>query len=121
MEPGLVCKKVVFANEDFALKYIKRLKESSTRQKIPQRAYLCEVCFNWHLTSSLEWNEEDDLVKKLKRDIAKLERKLLERDNRIKRLEREKEKHHAQVYELNQKLDTYRNIIAKHGKEVDNK
>ena len=32
---------------------------------------------------------------------------------RIKRLERQKEKHHEQVYDLNQKIEGYKKIIYK--------
>lgn len=53
------CKKVSFINEDFAIQYIKKLKETSKRTKVPSRAYLCEICLNWHLTSSGEYPLEE--------------------------------------------------------------
>lgn len=105
------CKKVSFLDEANALKYIKKLKETSKRVKVPQRAYLCEVCLNWHLTSSTEAiNPDSNQVTTLKTTIDRLERKLTASENRVKRLEKEKVKHHEQVYELNQKVEVYRKM-----------
>ena len=108
---NLYCKKVSFIDEANALKYIKKLKETSKRNKVPQRAYLCEVCLNWHLTSSTEAiNPDSNQAATLKTTIGRLERKLVDAENRIKRLEKEKAKHHEQVYELNQKVEVYRKM-----------
>lgn len=56
------CNKVRFINETMAQLYIAKLKATSNREKIPKRAYLCEHCSAWHLTSSDEnkdnWREK---------------------------------------------------------------
>jgi len=51
-----VCKKVYFATEADADYYIKKLAKTSKRDTKPVRAYLCEKCNCWHLTS---WAEVD--------------------------------------------------------------
>lgn len=105
------CKKASFANEDYALKYLKKLKETSKRNKVPQTTYLCKDCLTWHLTSVTDWNEDSVEVQVLKKSVTKLERKLIDAENRVKRLEREKAKHHEQVYELNQKVEAYKRLL----------
>ena len=52
------CKKTQYASEEFALDHIKRIIKKSTRDKVPTRAYLCNICNLWHLTSSKDWKEE---------------------------------------------------------------
>lgn len=107
------CKKASFANEEIAMKFIKKLQETSKRQKVPKSAYLCPKCMTWHITSSRQWDDESDEAKKYKNQIAKLGRQLMDANNRIKRLERQKAKHHEQVYELNQRIESYKRINAK--------
>jgi len=46
-----ICKKTSFIDEQQALFYIEKLQATSVRKKKPIRAYLCEKCFTWHLTS----------------------------------------------------------------------
>lgn len=55
------CKKVKFINEQTALFYIKKLKDTSVRIKKPVRSYLCEKCLCWHLTSR---EDRDVLIQK---------------------------------------------------------
>jgi len=50
----IVCKKVSFADEEQANFYIDKLNKTSKRVVVPQRAYLCNKCLNWHLTSKEE-------------------------------------------------------------------
>lgn len=53
------CKKVSFVDEKQALLYIEKLQATSTRKKKPIRAYLCEKCFTWHLTSIQDDNNKE--------------------------------------------------------------
>jgi hypothetical protein len=53
-----VCEKVRYTSERFALMDIKRIKKISTRDKIPVRAYFCDLCGFWHLTSAKSKNDE---------------------------------------------------------------
>lgn len=83
-----MCKKTSFANEESANHYIKKLKKTSTRSVIPVRAYLCEKCHNWHLTSipTKEQKVIDNLekhIKNLKLKINKLEKKLQNENNKL--------------------------------------
>jgi len=57
---NLICKKVSFVNEEQALFYINKLNRTSKRNIIPQRAYLCEKCLTWHLTSII--NNKDKML-----------------------------------------------------------
>jgi len=45
------CKKVMYASEQQANADIARIKQKSTRTKLPTRAYQCTKCNLWHLTS----------------------------------------------------------------------
>lgn len=45
------CKKVKFATEEFALFYVDKLQKTSIRDKKPIKAYLCQHCVSWHLSS----------------------------------------------------------------------
>lgn len=79
----VVCKKVNFINEAFALTYIEKLHKTSVRRLIPVRAYLCEKCLAWHLTS-IQSKENMDKVY-LERQIANLKSKVehLKNENEI--------------------------------------
>lgn len=112
-EEKIYCKKASFQNENYAIKFIKKLKETSKRNKVPQSAYLCKHCLTWHITSLNDWNEDSVEVQQLKKKLAKAERQLVDATNRIKRLERDKAKHHTQVYDLNQTIEAYRKINLK--------
>lgn len=67
------CTKVSFANEKYADFYINKLKKTSKRKVIPVRAYLCEKCFSWHLTSTM--NVESDRAEVLKKHVVQLQNK----------------------------------------------
>jgi len=102
------CKKVSFINEDFAIQYLKKLKETSVRTKVPSRAYLCETCLNWHLTSKGDYNED---VKPTKTPKAKLDNQLRDRDGRIKNLEKSLAKAYDRILELNRSNDNLRKML----------
>lgn len=62
-----LCPKTYFINEQFAKDYIKKLNATSVRSKKPVRAYLCDVCLNWHLTSQTE--HQFDILRSYKQTI----------------------------------------------------
>ena len=45
------CEKVAYGSKAFAENDIARIKNKSIRDTQPQRAYKCEKCGLWHLTS----------------------------------------------------------------------
>jgi len=105
------CKKVSFINEDFALQYIKKLKETSTRTKVPSRAYLCETCLNWHLTSKGEYPvEEKERQTKAK---TRFDNQIRDRDFKIASLERKLAKAYDQITDLTRSNDELRKNINK--------
>lgn len=96
------CRKVSFSDEKTALFYIDKLKKTSKRKVKPVRAYLCEKCLTWHLTSREERmsREEEQLTIR----IGKLE-------NKVKQLRKESENKtkkinnlHEEIYDLNRRL-----------------
>ena len=68
------CDKVRYTSERFALMDIDRIKKISTRDKIPVRAYFCNLCSFWHLTSAKSKNDEirDKKVLALEKEIVAL-------------------------------------------------
>jgi hypothetical protein len=70
----MTCKKVYFRDEQYALEYISKLKKTSCRERKPVRAYLCEKCLNWHLTS-IETKDTMEVVY-LRREITNLKAKI---------------------------------------------
>lgn len=81
-----VCKKVSFSDEQQAIYYIEKLRKTSKRPSIPQRAYLCEKCFNWHLTSKQEGKTYEFLLKEnenLKKEIEEKKKLISECSIRI--------------------------------------
>ena len=81
------CKKASFANEAAANTYIDRLKKTSTRSKVPQRAYLCNKCNNWHLSSTISWEQQhlelDNKLKDLEDRFKRLETSLHDREQKL--------------------------------------
>jgi len=74
----VACTKTSFIDENFAMQYINILKKTSKRERKPVRAYLCEHCLTWHLTSTDPINKE---IKHLKRQIHNLKLKLSEKND----------------------------------------
>lgn len=66
-----VCKKVYFGTEKAANEHIAKLQQTSKRDKVPVRAYLCYRCNCWHLTS---WEAPDiDLfIKHINEEVDEL-------------------------------------------------
>lgn len=79
------CKKASFINERLADEYIKKLKKTSNRSVKPHRAYLCPICFCWHLTSYFD-KEDMKLVYK-EREIVNLKNKIASLESKIKELQ----------------------------------
>jgi hypothetical protein len=105
------CKKVLFINEDFALQYIAKLKATSVRTKIPTRAYLCEKCLNWHLSSKGEYEEPTKTATKIKEPAVK-NGAIEQRDNRIKNLEKKLDAAYSQITDLTRINTVLRNSNA---------
>ncbi len=51
------CTKVSFSTEAYAKEHIEKLKGKSKRKVVPSRAYKCNKCSAWHLTSQPNWVE----------------------------------------------------------------
>ena len=85
------CNKTYFATEEAALFYIEKLKKTSVRDRVPRRAYLCQNCLKWHLTSS------DSKAEFYLKKIAKLKQELASRSISIQKLK-------ANIVKLNSKL-----------------
>lgn len=49
----LPCEKIAYVDEEAAKKALKLIKQDKRDHKKPDRAYQCEVCNYWHLTSKL--------------------------------------------------------------------
>lgn len=100
------CKKVSFINEDFALQYIKKLKETSVRTKVPSRAYLCETCLNWHLTSKGEYpTEEKEKQTKAK---TRFDNQIRDRDFKIASLQKKLANAYDKITDLTRSNDELR-------------
>jgi len=78
------CSKVYFADERFDQEYIDKLQRTSNRRLKPVRAYLCEKCLNWHLTS-IEGREAKDKANN-DRQINNLKPKIIHLESEVKRL-----------------------------------
>jgi uncharacterized protein YlaI len=64
---GEFCPKTYFINEKYANEFINKLKATSQRIKKPVRAYLCDKCLNWHLTSKTE--HQFDVLQQYKKEL----------------------------------------------------
>ncbi len=78
------CKKTKFINEATAYLYIKKYKETSRRDTIPVRAYLCDQCLVWHVTSRSDYFES--LAKKYKYQVRIKKLHIIRLEERIKEL-----------------------------------
>lgn len=77
----MICIKTSFANEQYALEFIKRLQATSKRATKPTRAYLCTDCLNWHITSKKEIEKDNS-----ERQIANLKKEIENKNLVIKDL-----------------------------------
>jgi len=71
-----MCKKTSFINEQYALDFIEKLKNTSKRRVIPIEAYLCTKCLTWHVSSIRKnelmklKNEHESTLKKMQGTVA---------------------------------------------------
>jgi hypothetical protein len=72
------CKKVQYATEEYALFDVRRIKQISSRSKMPIRAYLC-FCGAWHLTSRAD--KKDEIISELKINNNQLEKQITQLTN----------------------------------------
>ena len=98
------CKKAKYANEEFANEDILRIKKYSTRNSVPQRAYLCPLCNFWHLTSKRDTKDEE--IVRLNKQISELQEEiiLLKSPNRELKLSLLKDKSLKGLREINSTL-----------------
>ena len=93
------CRKTQFATEHDALFYIAKLKKTSKRKVLPKRAYLCPICFSWHLTSAeIEPHNEFEVKhwrQKYTNEIKRLKLIIAHKDDLLRR-------HNAEILRLNQ-------------------
>ena len=73
MEVKFICEKVRYSSKAFADADVEKIKNSSNRQKIPLRSYLCK-CGAWHLTSKMNISELIKENEELKERIRELEK-----------------------------------------------
>ena len=90
------CKKASFSNESQAKFFIEKLIKTSTRVKTPKRAYLCDKCNNWHLTSIPDKDREYELsleikIIELKEELNTLQNALQKKNEKIRQLNKESE------------------------------
>lgn len=85
------CKKTKFADQASAMFYIAKLKATSCRDKIPQRAYLCEYCLSWHITS-IKLTPDQRVIANLRAKVDHLKMELKRRDEAIVKLKDKYEK-----------------------------
>ena len=123
--PAVKCKKSSFKDQESANKYILKLQATSKRDRIPQRAYLCEKCSTWHLTSKPDYNKVENVSKIDKIEpgidvfnnyesiIKQLNLELQEKNTEIEAMNRQLNKMYKEIYELN---DTIKNL-TKNGKK----
>jgi hypothetical protein len=80
-----LCKKTKYSSKEYAEFGIVHIQEKSFKAKIPVRAYLCEKCKCWHLTSKPDYFE-------LQKEIELLKERNKELENVVKENELLKEK-----------------------------
>tara|TARA_R110002020_G_scaffold223701_1_gene432914 strand:+ start:755 stop:1105 length:351 start_codon:yes stop_codon:yes gene_type:complete len=96
------CKKTYFSNEKIAMDYVARLQETSKRKVVPNRAYLCEKCLNWHITSLTVIKQNN-----MKNQIEILELALARRNTEIKEKQIRIDELTDTVVKLNNKIRVY--------------
>ena len=123
--PAVKCKKSSFKDQESANKYILKLQATSKRDRIPQRAYLCEKCSTWHLTSKPDYNKVEtiskiekiepgvDVFNKYESTIKQLTLELQEKNTEIQAMIKQLNKMYKEIYELNDTIKT----LTKNGKK----
>lgn len=113
----IICKKTSFSSEKSAMEYVDILQKTSQRKVVPHRAYLCEKCISWHLTSlktreesvnGITINEYSDLLKKIKNLENSLANKNAELANK-----------NAEINSKKNQIENQDNIIRKKNAKID--
>ena len=108
------CKKIAYSTEEFALYDLLKIKATVSKNKKPIRAYKCNICNNWHLTSSLfktpkstKTKSENRILKIEELTLALINTKLKCKHKQTKILER----HKIKVKELETKIESLTKTI----------
>jgi hypothetical protein len=64
-EESKPCVKTPYMSEQYANIEIKRIKAKSSRDTVPKRAYKCDDCGYWHLTSKNDYKKPEKKPKEL--------------------------------------------------------
>lgn len=110
----MICKKTSYSSEVFANKDLKRL-QSSKRNNIPTRSYLCPKCNTWHLTSDnkvlfdrikvLETALQNFKFQKVRGDV------IIERKKHKHEITKLKQKHAIAIEKLNEKYSKLESVL----------
>lgn len=121
-------KKVQYTSERFAMMDIARIKKISSRDKVPVRAYFCDICNLWHLTSSGDRKEEaknkriltlEGDIKKLKIEIEELKKTSNKKDTVKNKEDRIALKSDARIKEAMVRVNSQNGIIKKLRKDSE--
>jgi hypothetical protein len=109
------CTKVQYTSERFAMMDIDRIKKKSNRDKVPVRAYFCDICDFWHLTSTKDKNTElkDNRILSLEAEIKTLKLKINELEKSNNKEDRALVKADERVVELTKGLVKHKELIRK--------
>jgi hypothetical protein len=86
-----VCKKVKFATKKDAEFSISKIKNTSTRNVIPVRAYECK-CGAWHLTSKRDMHNDANRIQELEEEKELLNAKIKELEQALKSTDKQSDK-----------------------------
>jgi hypothetical protein len=86
-----VCKKVKFATQKDAEFSISKIKNTSTRNVIPVRAYQCK-CGAWHLTSKRDMHNDASRIQELEEEKEVLMAKIKELEQALKITDKQSDK-----------------------------
>lgn len=118
------CKKTTYANQKLANEDIERIQAKSTRDKKPMRAYQCNQCNLWHLTSTPDYKalylEQLAENKKLRSTgiVKSYELKIFKLQTKLKEKEAEYNKERSQQFNSNEEIKKLQATITKKGKEL---
>ena len=93
MADKIKCKKVSYSSQVFALEDLIRIVKKSDRDTVPIRAYKCDFCGKWHLTS-----HKDKLEDKIQKYLGII-RELRANNKELKIIATKHFKHHRKYIE----------------------
>lgn len=103
--------KVKFATEKDALFSLKKITKTSDRKVIPIRAYECNHCGNWHLTSKTDRFE--DQVAPFKAEIEALKLKISEQQQTIDGLTKRNNKEENIAVKIDKRVKEMQTQVGK--------